>query len=111
MSRSGYSDNCDNVQLWRSAVKRAMTGYRGQAFLRKLRTALDAMPVKRLITNEIANEAGEVCAHGWMSKSSKTQVLSAWLRAGRAVGCSALCASFVLMTAPREGANESIYRR
>ena len=64
MSRSGYSDDCENVGLWRQAVRRAATGYRGQAFLRKLRDALDAMPVKRLITDEIANDAGEVCALG-----------------------------------------------
>lgn len=64
MSRSGYSDDCDNVQLWRSAVHRALRGYRGQAFLYKLRAALDAMPVKRLIAGEIANAAGEVCALG-----------------------------------------------
>lgn len=64
MSRSGYSDDCENVQLWRAAVDRAMRGARGQHFLRKLRTALDAMPVKRLIAHEIANERGEVCALG-----------------------------------------------
>ena len=64
MSRSGYSDDCDNVQLWRGAVQRALQGYRGQAFLKKLRSALDAMPVRRLITDQIANDAGEVCALG-----------------------------------------------
>lgn len=64
MSRSGYSDDCENLQLWRGAVERAIGGYRGQAFLLKLRAALDAMPVKRLITGEIATPAGEVCALG-----------------------------------------------
>lgn len=43
---------------------RATTGYRGQHLLRKLRDALDAMPNKRLITDAIKNEAGEVCALG-----------------------------------------------
>lgn len=64
MSRSGYSDDCNNVQLWRAAVDRATFGGRGQAFMRKLRDALDAMPVKRLITDAIADERGDVCALG-----------------------------------------------
>lgn len=64
MSRSGYSDDGDNRGLWRGAVRRATTGYRGQHLLRKLGDALDAMPTKRLITDAIKNEAGEVCALG-----------------------------------------------
>lgn len=71
MSRSGYSDDCENLGLWRGAVQRAMNGYRGQAFLRKLLAALDAMPVKRLITDEIANEHGEVCALGAVDPMAK----------------------------------------
>lgn len=73
MSRSGYSDDCDydirSIQ-YRSAVNRAMRGARGQHFLRKLRDALDAMPVKRLITNEISNKAGDVCALGSVDPAS-----------------------------------------
>jgi len=43
----------------------ATTGYRGQHLLCKLRDALDAMPVKRLITDAIKdNNTGEVCALG-----------------------------------------------
>jgi len=64
MSRSGYSDDCENLGLWRGAVQRAVTGYRGQHFLRKLRDALDAMPNKRLITDTIKDEEGDVCALG-----------------------------------------------
>ena len=64
MSRSGYSDYCENVQLWRGAVDRALLGSRGQAFLKRLRAALDAMPVKRLITNEFVDHRGDVCALG-----------------------------------------------
>lgn len=67
MSRSGYSDDCDEdypVALYRQAVRRATTGYRGQHILRKLRDALDAMPTKRLIAGHIKDEAGEVCALG-----------------------------------------------
>ena len=64
MSRSGYSDDYDNVGLWRQAVKRATVGYRGQHLLKKLRDALDAMPVKRLIADAIKDESGDVCALG-----------------------------------------------
>lgn len=67
MSRSGYSDDFDTEIpgcLWRQAVHRATTGYRGQHLLRKLRDALDAMPVKRLIADAIKDESGAVCALG-----------------------------------------------
>jgi (2Fe-2S) ferredoxin len=57
MSRSGYVDDydCDDypLALYRGAVTSAMTGKRGQAFLREVLAALDAMPVKRLIRNAI----------------------------------------------------------
>ena len=66
MSRSGMSDDCDNVWqwiMWRGRVASATRGRRGQAMLRDLLAALDAMPQKRLIAHElIAN--GEVCAIG-----------------------------------------------
>ncbi len=64
MSRSGYSDDCEHIGLWRGAVKRATTGYYGQHLLKQLLAALDAMPVKRLIADEIQDERGEVCALG-----------------------------------------------
>jgi len=64
MSRSGYSDEYEHVQLWRAAVDRATFGKRGQAFLRRLRDALDALPVKRLITDALVDEHGDVCALG-----------------------------------------------
>lgn len=67
MSRSGYSDDGDDdypVELYRQAVRRATTGYRGQHLLRRLRDALDAMPNKRLIVGNIKDEDGQVCALG-----------------------------------------------
>lgn len=63
MSRSGYSDDCENIQLWRRSVENAIYGRRGQAFLRELIISLDAMPQKRLIAHELAKD-GEVCAIG-----------------------------------------------
>ena len=65
MSRSGYSDNCDGWALicWRGAVASAIKGKRGQAFLRELLDALDAMPVKELITEDLERD-GSYCALG-----------------------------------------------
>lgn len=59
MSRSGYSDDCeDNWQLikWRGQVASAIRGKRGQAFLTELIEALDAMPVKRLIAHDLQQQ-------------------------------------------------------
>lgn len=57
MSRSGYSEDWDGENWtfirWRGAVKSALRGKRGQAFLREALAALDAMPEKRLITHDL----------------------------------------------------------
>lgn len=68
MSRSGYSDDCDDrnnweMICWAGAVKSAINGRRGQAFLKELRDALDAMPDKRLIADELVAD-GAYCALG-----------------------------------------------
>ncbi|KJU81031.1 hypothetical protein N619_01330 [Ectopseudomonas oleovorans] len=65
MSRSGYSDDCDGWELicWRGAVNSAIKGKRGQAFLIELRDALDAMPEKRLISEELEAD-GQFCTLG-----------------------------------------------
>lgn len=65
MSRSGYSDSCDGWGLirWRGAVNSAIRGQRGQAFLKEMLTALDALPKPRLIAHELI-EDGDVCAIG-----------------------------------------------
>lgn len=67
MSRSGYSDDFDfdnwSHIRWRGQVASATRGKRGQAFLRELVEALDAMPEKRLIANDLEH-AGNVCAIG-----------------------------------------------
>lgn len=66
MSRSGYSDDLDdNWQLirWRGAVASAIKGKRGQAFLREMLAALDALPEKKLVAREL-EIGGEVCALG-----------------------------------------------
>lgn len=53
--------------MWRGAVASAIRGKRGQEFLRKLVTALDAMPEKRLIAGELEMD-GEVCAMGCVGR-------------------------------------------
>lgn len=66
MSRSGYVDDFDeqwSLIRWRGAVRSAIKGARGQAFLREMLEALEAMPDKRLIEEEL-EQNGEVCALG-----------------------------------------------
>lgn len=71
MSRSGYSYDLDNWDLirWRGAVKAAMHGKRGQAFLREMAAALDAMQIKRLCRDDLENEDGEYCALGAVGRA------------------------------------------
>jgi len=70
VSRSGYTEDCDEdwqLYLYRGTVTRAINGRRGQAFLRDLLAALDAMEVKELIRDELEHE-GAVCAIGALGK-------------------------------------------
>jgi hypothetical protein len=69
MSRSGYSDDCESWDLirWRGAVKSAIRGFRGQAFLQELRKALDELPEHRLIDQSLVAGDG-VCALGAVAK-------------------------------------------
>ena len=64
--RSGYSDDLDPWDLirWRGAVASAIRGRRGQAFLRELRDALDALPEPRLGADALQSTDGAVCALG-----------------------------------------------
>jgi hypothetical protein len=68
MSRSGYSDCCENLELYRANVDRSIFGKRGQAFLRELADALDAMPDKELIEGDLIDDDGRVCAIGAVCK-------------------------------------------
>jgi hypothetical protein len=65
MSRSNYSDDCDGWALirWRGAVQSAIRGKRGQAFLKELLAALEAMPKKELIADVLVQH-DEYCALG-----------------------------------------------
>lgn len=68
MSRSGYSDDYgddDPLALgrYRAQVASAIRGKRGQALLRELLAALDAMPDPKLVAGELEAD-GQFCALG-----------------------------------------------
>jgi hypothetical protein len=88
MSRSGYSDDCENLALYRNAVDRAIRGKRGQAFLREMAAALDAMPVKRLIAGEVVRDSEHVCAIGSVALARGTDVADLDITDGDAVGAT-----------------------
>ena len=69
MSRSGYNDEGDNWETicYRGAVASALRGKRGQAFLKELITALDALPEKCLVAHELEKD-GSYCALGAVGK-------------------------------------------
>lgn len=71
MSRSGYSDDIDQWSLirWRGQVASAIRGQRGQQFLKDLVVALEAMPVKELISEDLVDENEQVCALGALGKA------------------------------------------
>lgn len=69
MSRSGYSEDCEYLGLWRANVQRTIDGKKGQAFLRELASSLDAMSEKVLIQSELIAPEGQVCAIGSVCKS------------------------------------------
>lgn len=74
MSRSGYSDDCENMELYRAAVERAIKGKRGQAFLRELADALDALQEKVLISGELITSDGLCCTMGAICKARSLDV-------------------------------------
>lgn len=65
MSRIEYYD-CDNpaALLWDCTLQRAVSGKRGQTFLKELEAALVTLPSKRLIANDLCDSLGDVCAVG-----------------------------------------------
>jgi hypothetical protein len=72
MSRSGYTDDGDDQwQLirWRGAVASALRGRRGQAFLNEMLAAMDALPEKKLVVDEIETADGAVCAIGAVGRA------------------------------------------
>jgi hypothetical protein len=76
MSRSGYSDDDEDgtLGLYRANVDRTIKGKRGQEFLRELAAALDAMPEKLLICQELVTEDGDCCTLGVVCKQRGVDV-------------------------------------
>lgn len=77
MSRSGYIDDCsDTLQLgrWHAQVASAIRGRRGQAFLRELANAMDAMPEKSLISGQLVTSDGDCCTMGVICKARNIDV-------------------------------------
>lgn len=71
MGRHGYTDDIDDeleAGRWRGMVKSAINGKRGQAMLRDLLAALDAMPEKRLVAGALHTKEGDCCAIGAVCK-------------------------------------------
>lgn len=75
MSRHGFVSNYDSEPFdycrWRGSVTRALKGKRGQAFLREMLVAMDALPEKKLVRQNLIKPSyleheGEVlvCALG-----------------------------------------------
>lgn len=69
MSRSGYTDDCENnfdLIRWRGAVASAIKGKRGQAFLLEMFRAMEALPQKKLIKKVLQDEYEDaaVCSLG-----------------------------------------------
>lgn len=86
MSRSGYSEDGDHLNLYRGSVQRAIDGKRGQAFLAEMAAALDAMEVKELIAEEIVADDGQVCAIGAVARARRLDVAGLDVEDGEAVG-------------------------
>ena len=77
MSRSGYTDDNEDPLAhgrWRQAVKRSLEGKRGQALLRELVKALDAMEDKRLYPGSFATPEGEFCTLGVLGAKRGTKM-------------------------------------
>ena len=71
MSRSGYREGEApwEAALYSGAVRSAIRGKRGQMALRSMRSALEAMPNKVLITGELVEKTGEYCVLGALGAS------------------------------------------
>jgi len=81
MSRSGYSDDGDfndwQMIMYRGAVTSAFKGKRGQAFLREMLAALDALPVQRLVANELSVPDLIPCSHWGLFESESVCAIGA----------------------------------
>lgn len=71
MSRSGYIEDWEDqwgLICYRGAVAAAIKGKRGQAFLLEMFKAMEALPEKKLIADELEDD-GAVCAIGSVGRA------------------------------------------
>lgn len=86
MSRSGYSDDMEDQWrhiMYRGAVASAFKGKRGQSFLKEMLAALDALPVKRLVADELATPDLITCSQWGLFETESVCAIGA---VGRARG-------------------------
>lgn len=114
MSRSGYSEDCDDqasLNLYRGTVERAIAGKRGQKFLTELADVLDAMPEKKLISDELIAADGQCCTIGAFCKARGIEVSNidyyAPEEVGKAVGISRSMAAEIEYENDERGQGES----
>lgn len=79
MSRSGYTDDLSADDRWafirwRGAVKSALRGKNGQAFLREMLAAFDALPEKKLVAEELVL-GDKFCALGAVGRSRQMSMV------------------------------------
>lgn len=77
MSRSGYIEEFEDQRLlamYRGVVASVIRSKRGQAFLKELAAAMDAMPEKALISGELVNAEGDCCTIGVVCKARHVDV-------------------------------------
>lgn len=86
MSRSGYIDDCEYIGLYRANVGRSLGSKRGQAFLKELAAAMDAMTVKELISGELVDDVGSCCAIGTVCRSRAVDVAEVDATCPKSVG-------------------------
>ena len=90
MNRSNYIDDCDldplDLGRWRGQVAATIRGRRGQAFLRELAAAMDAMPEKVLIANELVDKEGDCCSIGVVCKARGIDVSEIDIECPNSVG-------------------------
>lgn len=82
------------MELYRNAVDSAFWGKRGQAFLKDLLAALDALPGKRLVPYAFETEEGEVCALGAVAKVKGVDMPKGDFEESDGVDCRALGRKF-----------------
>lgn len=86
MSRSGYCEDGDYLELYRANVERSLASKRGQKFLIELIQILDSMPEKKLIAGELIDEQGQCCTIGAVCKAKGIDVKNIDYYDGEQVG-------------------------